>query len=76
MVNIIVFSTLIGSLISGLIGRYIGILYSKIIVCTSVIISLLATYILYYDVMILDQEYRNIIISWINIEYLNIDWGF
>lgn len=76
MVNIIVFSTLIGSLISGFLGRYIGILWSRIIVCSSVIISLIATYILYYDVMVLDNEYRNIIMSWISVDYLNIDWGF
>lgn len=76
MVNIIVFSTLIGSLISGFLGRYIGILWSRIIVCSSVIISLIATYILYYDVMVLDYEYRNIIMSWISVDFLNIDWGF
>ena len=76
MVNVIVFSTLIGSLISGFLGRYIGILWSRIIVCSSVIISLIATYILYYDVMVLDYEYRNIIMSWISVDYLNIDWGF
>lgn len=76
MVNVIVFSTLIGSLISGFLGRYIGILWSRIIVCTSVIMSLIATYILYYDVMVLDNEYRNIIMSWISVDYLNIDWGF
>ena len=76
MVNVIVFSTLIGSLISGFLGRYIGILWSRIIVCTSVIMSLLGTYILYYDVMVLDNEYRNIIMSWISVDYLNIDWGF
>jgi len=76
MINIIVFSTLIGSLISGFLGRYIGILWSRIIVCTSVILSLISTYILYYDVMVLDNEYRNIIMSWISVDYLNIDWGF
>lgn len=76
MINIIVFSTFIGSMISGFLGRYIGMLWSRIIVCTSVICSLVATYILYYDVMILDYEYRNIIMSWISVDYLNIDWGF
>ena len=76
MINIIVFSTFIGSMISRFLGRYIGMLWSRIIVCTSVICSLVATYILYYDVMILDYEYRNIIMSWISVDYLNIDWGF
>jgi NADH-ubiquinone oxidoreductase chain 5 len=76
MVNVIVFSTFIGSMISGFLGRYIGMLWSKAIVTTSVIVSLLATYTLYYEVMILDNEYRNIIMSWISVDYLNIDWGF
>lgn len=76
MINIVVFSTFIGSMISGFLGRYIGMLWSRIIVCSSVICSLVATYILYYDVMILDYEYRNIIMSWISVDYLNIDWGF
>lgn len=76
MVNVIVFSTFIGSMISGFLGRYIGMLWSKAIVTTSVIVSLLATYTLYYEVMILDNEYRNIIMSWISVDYLNVDWGF
>nr|YP_003127034.1 Nad5p [Brettanomyces custersianus]ACU32817.1 Nad5p [Brettanomyces custersianus] len=76
MVNVIVFSTVIGSLISGFLGRYIGVKWSRRIVCLSVIMSLVATYILYFEVMIQDNEYRNIIMSWISVDYLNIDWGF
>ncbi len=76
MINLIVFSTLIGSLISGFLGRYIGIKWSRNIVCLSVFISLITTYILFISVMINNNEYRNIIMSWINVDFLNIDWGF
>lgn len=76
MINVVVFSTLTGSLISGFLGRYIGMNWSRRIVCLSVIMAALATYVLFFDVMILDNEYRNIFMSWISVDFLNIDWGF
>lgn len=76
MINIVVFSTVVGSLISGFIGRYIGVKWSRRIVLLSVIMSCIFTYILYYYIMIEGEIYRSNITNWINVEYLSIDWSF
>ncbi len=76
MINIILYTTLIGSLIIGLLGKYIGILWSRIIIILSVIISLISCYILYYDIMIENKEYSIYLMNWIKVDYLIIDYGF
>nr|YP_008474809.1 NADH dehydrogenase subunit 5 [Ogataea polymorpha]AGS44022.1 NADH dehydrogenase subunit 5 [Ogataea polymorpha] len=76
MTNIIIFSSLFGTLFSGLLGRYIGVIYTRIFVFTTIFISLIFTYLLYFNIMILNDEYILNIVNWLNVDNLTINWNF
>lgn len=57
MTNIIIFSSLFGTLFSGLLGKYIGVNYTKILVFITILVSLITTYILYFSIIINNEEY-------------------
>lgn len=67
---------LIGSLISGLLGRYIGYNSAKYIATFCIFISLLITINLYYNIMVNNIIYSINIGQWINIDNINIQWSF
>jgi len=72
----IIFLPLIGSLISGFLGRKVGTSGSKIITCTSLIITSLLITIAFYEVGISGSPVSINILSWLDIEILNISWIF
>jgi len=65
-----------GTLISGLLGRYIGYIVSKIIATSCIIISAILSYYYYYQVMILNKIYVINLFNWFNIDFINVDWSF
>ena len=72
---LIIFLPLLGSIISGLFGKYIGSRYSEIITSLFVSISAFLSFIIFYKV--LNQDYTNNlnIFTWINSGTLNVSWS-
>jgi NADH-ubiquinone oxidoreductase chain 5 len=72
----IIFLPLLGSIVSGLLGRKVGVTGSQIITCTSLIISSFLITIAFYEVGICASPVTIDIISWLDIELLSISWSF
>ena len=72
----IIIIPLLGSIVSGLLGRKVGVTGSKLITCTSLIVSSFLITIAFYEVGICNSPVSIDIISWLNIELLNISWYF
>src|ERR1700743_1761013 len=70
----IIILPLIGSLISGFLGRKVGSSGSKFITCLSLIITSLLITIAFYEVGISGSSVSINILSWIELENLNISW--
>jgi NADH-ubiquinone oxidoreductase chain 5 len=67
---------LLGSIVSGLLGRKVGVTGSQIITCTSLIVSSFLISVAFYEVGICGSPVSIDIISWLNIELLSISWYF
>lgn len=65
---------LLGSLVSGLLGRKVGVTGSQLITCTSLIISSILITIAFYEVGICGSPVSIELINWLDIEILNISW--
>jgi NADH-ubiquinone oxidoreductase chain 5 len=72
----IIILPLLGSIVSGLLGRKVGVTGSQIITCTSLIISSFLISVAFYEVGICGSPVSIDIISWLDIELLNISWYF
>jgi NADH-ubiquinone oxidoreductase chain 5 len=72
----IIILPLLGSIVSGFLGRKVGVTGSQIITCTSLILSSFLISIAFYEVGICGSPVSIDIISWLNIELLNISWYF
>ena len=75
MEYIIVFFPLLGSIISGFFGRYIGDRNSEIITSLFVSIPALLSFIIFYEVIINNYQNNLLITSWINSGSLNVNWS-
>jgi len=67
---------LLGSFISGLLGRKIGVTGSHIITCTCLILSSILATIAFYEVGLCSSPVKIYLFNWIDSEYLNISWEF
>jgi NADH-ubiquinone oxidoreductase chain 5 len=67
---------LLGSIVSGFLGRKVGVTGSQIITCTSLIVSSFLITVAFYEVGICGSPVSIDIISWLNIELLSISWYF
>ena len=72
----IIILPLLGSISSGLLGRKIGSSGSKLISCISLILSSILISIAFYEVGICGSPVNINILSWLDIEILNISWVF
>jgi len=72
----IIILPLLGSLISGFLGRKVGTSGSKFITCGSLILTSLLISIAFYEVGISGSSVSINILSWLDIENLNISWYF
>ncbi len=75
MVYIIVFLPLLGSVLSGFFGRYIGSKSSEIITCLCVSISACLSLLIFYKVIYHDYTNHVIIAKWIESGTLNVNWS-
>nr|WVH38080.1 NADH dehydrogenase subunit 5 [Cubamyces lactineus] len=67
---------LLGSLVSGLLGRKIGVTGSHLITCTCLIISSILATIAFYEVGLCGSPVLIHLSSWIESEVLSIQWEF
>jgi len=76
MYLLIIFLPLLSSLIAGLFGRYLGPKGSSILTVSFLILTFFLSLFSFYEVAILNCPTYIKLISWIDSEMLNIDWGF
>jgi NADH-ubiquinone oxidoreductase chain 5 len=67
---------LLGSIISGLLGRKVGVIGAQLITCSSVIITVFFAIIAFYEVGLNNIPVSIQIFRWIDSESLNVYWGF
>jgi NADH-ubiquinone oxidoreductase chain 5 len=67
---------LLGSIISGLMGRKIGVTGSHIITCTCLIIASILATIAFYEVGICGSPVSINLINWVESEFMYISWEF
>jgi len=72
----IIILPLLSSLVSGFLGRKIGVTGSQIITCSSLIITSILITIAFYEVGICGSPVSIDILNWVDIEILNITWSF
>jgi NADH-ubiquinone oxidoreductase chain 5 len=75
MVLTILMLPLFSTLLSGLMGRYIGNNMGKYLCTIALGISTILSYILYYNTIVLDNTYKIVLSEWINIDMLDIYWS-
>ena len=66
----------LGSLVSGLLGRKIGVTGSHIITCTCLILSSILATLAFYEVGICGSPVSICLGSWIDSEFMSISWEF
>ncbi len=67
---------LLGSFVSGFLGRKIGVTGSHIITCTCLILSSILATIAFYEVGLCSSPVKIYLFNWIDSEYLTISWEF
>jgi NADH-ubiquinone oxidoreductase chain 5 len=72
----IIILPLLSSLVSGFLGRKVGITGSQIITCGSLIVTSVLITIAFYEVGICGSPVNIEIKNWLDIEILNISWSF
>lgn len=72
----IIILPLLGSLVSGFLGRKIGVTGSHIITCSSLILSSLLMTIAFFEVGMCGSPVQINLGSWMDSELLNISWEF
>ena len=71
----IVFLPLIGSLISGFFGKYLGNKYCEILTSALVGISGILSLIIFYQVLVLDYSSNKLIFNWISSGNFFVNWS-
>lgn len=67
---------LLASIISGLLGRKIGISGAKFVTCSFTFISLLLALNIFFEVGFNNIPVSIKLLNWVDSEYINITWGF
>ena len=71
----LVFLPLLGSILSGFFGRYIGDRNSEIITSLLVSISALLSFIIFKEVALNNYENNLVIVRWISSGMLEVNWS-
>src|SRR6266576_1769173 len=74
--NLSIILSLLGSLISGLLGRKVGVTGSQFITCTCLFLSSFLMTVGFYEVGLTGSPVHIYLGSWLNSEILNISWEF
>ena len=76
MYLLIIILPLFGSCAAGLFGRHLGSRGSTIITVFCLFLAFLCSFFAFYEVSLLECFVYIKLISWIDSELLNVDWGF
>ena len=76
MYLVLIFLPFLGSITSGFFGRKVGISGSQLITCISVIVTTIFAIIAFIEVGLNNIPVRIHLIRWIDVESLNVSWGF
>ena len=66
----------LGSLVSGLLGRKLGVTGAHIITCTCLILSSMLATIAFYEVGICGSPVSIYLVNWVDSEFMSISWEF
>ena len=66
----------LGSLVSGLLGRKLGVTGAHIITCTCLILSSMLATIAFYEVGICEFPVSIYLVNWVDSEFMSISWEF
>ena len=72
----IIILPLLGSIVSGLIGRKVGVTGANLITCTCLILSSILMTIAFYEVGICSSPVSINLGSWVDSEFMSISWEF
>jgi NADH-ubiquinone oxidoreductase chain 5 len=72
----IIILPLLGSLVSGLLGRKVGVTGSHFVTCTCLILSSLLMTIAFYEVGLCGSPVHINLGSWVESELMSISWEF
>ena len=67
---------LLGSIVSGLLGRKLGVTGAHIITCTCLILSSILATVAFYEVGICGSPASIYLVSWVDSELMSISWEF
>jgi NADH-ubiquinone oxidoreductase chain 5 len=76
MYLLLIFLSLIGSLVAGLFGKQLGSKGAAIVTSSCLFISLLLSLTIFYEVSLIGCFTYIKLSTWISSEVLNVDWGF
>lgn len=76
MYLLLVFLPLIGSITAGLFGRKLGPKGSSLVTVLLLFITFLISIFAFYEVALIGSPVYIKLVTWINSELLNVDWGF
>lgn len=76
MILVTLLSPFLGSFISGFFGRYLGPVLTKQFVIFTIFISMILSYIIFFDVIIQGNEITLNIIPWVSVGEFEVNWAF
>ena len=66
----------LGSFVSGLLGRKIGVTGAHLITCTCLILSSILATVAFYEVGICGSPVSIFLVNWIDSEFMTVTWEF
>ena len=72
----IIILPLLSSIVSGFLGRKVGVTGSQIITCGSLIITSILITIAFYEVGICGSPVSIYLVNWVDSEFMSISWEF
>ena len=66
----------LGSLVSGLLGRKIGVTGAHLITCSCLILSSILATVAFYEVGICGSPVSIHLVNWVDSEFMNVSWEF
>ena len=76
MYLLVIFFPMMGSLISGLFGRFVGRFGSVVITTSCIFLSFLTSLFIFYEVSLSNSVCLIKVFNWFDVGLLNVSWGF
>lgn len=72
----VIFLPALGSILTGLYGRQLGVKGSQLVTSLCIIVTTLLSIVAYYEVGLCNSPVTLNLLSWIDSEILDVSWGF